>query len=123
MIILREAIENETSILEYENIKDNLDFIIQKTQETVNLYKKLSIHLEETEECMQANILLQNIKSLLVILKYSLKARHTKVSIDDIFNCINIISQESSIILKYSYNIILEYENIDNILPIFPILE
>lgn len=114
MLILNDAINNQLSFFECHNIVDNIDLIISKSDEIIILYSELAPFLRETEECLQFDLQLQNIKSLLKILKYSLKAKRSKITFEDIANCINTIMSLTTNILKYSENILLEIDDTNN---------
>ena len=74
--------------------------------------------LDGTEICFQINFLFNDIKSLLIILKYSLAAKRTKVGWTDIFNCLNILSKHTAKVLEYGTKIA-KNEIPDNIIPIW----
>ena len=120
VIILREAVANETAILELDNIKDNFEELILKVADLIVLYKNLSELLFENETCIQINLLLIDINSLCNILKYSISTKRTKITYEDIFNCLNVISKMTKQVYEYSKKITPELDY-DNVKPFKPI--
>ena len=120
VIILREAVANETAILELNNIKDSLEELILKVTDLIVLYRNLSELLFENETCIQINLLLIDINSLCNILKYSISTKRTKITYEDIFNCLNVISKMTKQVYEYSKKITPELD-CDNVKPIKPI--
>ena len=117
---MREAVANETAILELNNIKDSLEELILKVTDLIVLYRNLSELLFENETCIQINLLLIDINSLCNILKYSISTKRTKITYEDIFNCLNVISKMTKQVYEYSKKITPELD-CDNVKPIKPI--
>ena len=105
IFVLRDAISNEIGEADFWNIIDNLDVIIQKTEDMINAYNEIAELLDGTEICEQVIFLFRDILSLLKVLKYSLKVRHSEIDYNDIFNCVNIISKHTEKLLEYSIEI------------------
>lgn len=105
ILVLRDAVSNDIGEADFCNIIDNLDVIIEKTEDMIKAYRDISEFLDGTEICLQINIIFQDVLSLLKILKCSLKVRHTQIDCNDIFNCINVISKHTEKLLEYSAEI------------------
>lgn len=115
--ILKDAVSNGLGMSDFENIQDNINMLIDKIDYTSEIYKTLSEEICETEQEIEISLLLQDIKSLFIILKYSLKSKHTKVSFDDIYNCLNFIFKYLQEALAYAVKIVKIYSE-DNVYPI-----
>ena len=115
--ILKDAVSNGLGMSDFENIQDNINMLIDKIDYTSEIYKTLSEEICETEQEIEISLLLQDIKSLFIILKYSLKSKHTKVSFDDIYNCLNFIFKYLQEALAYAVKIVKMYSE-DNVYPI-----
>jgi len=115
--ILKDAVSNGLGMSDFENIQDNINMLIDKIDYTSEIYKTLSEEICETEQEIEISLLLQDIKSLFIIIKYSLKSKHTKVSFDDIYNCLNFIFKYLQEALVYAVKIVKIYSE-DNVYPI-----
>ncbi|MBR6098780.1 hypothetical protein IKP85_03460 [bacterium] len=112
--MLKDALTNDIGESEFENIIDSIDIILDKAENSRKVLKNISEDLDESGDYTQVNLLLDEIYSLLKILKYSLKAKRSSVNYEDIFNCLNVISKYSSKLLEYG-TLIAKLEDTDRI--------
>ena len=112
--ILKDAVSNGLGMSDFGNIQDNINMLYDKVDNTNKMYMSLSEEVCETEDWVEISLLLQDIKSLFIILKYSLKSKRTNVSIDDIFNCLNVIFKYLQEALAYAVKIVKIYSD-DNV--------
>jgi len=102
VIVLHDALENETGTFEMHHIIDNLDVLILKIQTIIESYNFISETIIETEKCMLMKLLLTDTKSLLIILKYAIKAKDYHVTYEDVSNSANVISKMTNKIFQYA---------------------
>lgn len=112
VIILRDALDNETGTFKIHHIIDSLDILIFKTQEIINSYNSLSETIIETETCMQMKNFLYDTRSMFSILKFAIKVKSSDITYDDIFNTVNVISKITEKIFEHAKEI---NNSIDNI--------
>ena len=112
--ILKDAVSNGLGMSNFGNIQDNINMLFDKVDNTNKIYMSLSEEVCGTEDWVEISLLLQEIKSLFVILKYSLKSKRTEVAIDDIFNCLNVIFKYLQETLAHAVKIVKMYPE-DNV--------
>ena len=108
VVILKDAVSNNLGMTEYNNITDMINEQILKINDIKNAYNQISDDIYESENFSEILLIMENIKSLLNILKYSLMAKKTKVTFEDIYNCLNIILKQINFALNYSIKIVKE---------------
>ena len=68
--ILKDAVSNGLGMSNFGNIQDNINMLFDKVDNTNKIYMSLSEEVCGTEDWVEISLLLQEIKSLFVILKY-----------------------------------------------------